>query len=334
MEDLFMTTVQSPIHFLSWIVIFMVVIVFYVLIFIGTITFYFFILIVLCVLFVYYGLYTLVFIPSYTLFFPNGGRLIEENYEKEKERVWVCMTTIPERARSPFFEKYCKRILDSPYVYKLILLIPLQYKKFGCFKNWKNEMASWIVHHPQILILHPPDQGPATKLLGLQMFPVSLSNKFSQKDLLMIIDDDLLYHENLIDRMVNRWNLNNYNDDNDNNDDNISSIKKIMGNIVYRNPQSPTRKEIQASAGYLTEFQWMIKDLPSIINEFKRNEQSCWNVDDTILSYCFLKEGYDMIESGIPISDLYVFDEYHPQWFELKNTHREIDTAECLDRLL
>ena len=337
MEDLINTNVHTPINFLPFIVIFMVVIFLYVFIFIGTVAFYFFIMVVLSLFVIYVvyyavyyavynGLYNLFFIPSYTLVFPNGNQSIE-NYEKEKEkeRVWVCMTTIPERARSPFFEKYLKRILDSSSVYKVLLLIPLDYKKFGCFKNWENEMASWIVQHPQILILHPPDQGPATKLLGLQMFPIPLSNTFSKKDLLMIVDDDLLYHEKLIDRMVYRWNLNNHNDDNFS-----STTKKIMGNIVYMNPQSPTRKEVQASAGYLTEFHWMIKDLPSIIKEFKRSEQSCWNVDDTLLSYCFSKEGYDIIESGIPMSDLYVIDEYHPQWFELKNTHREIDTAECL----
>jgi len=244
--------------------------------------------------------------------------------EKEKDRVWVCMTTIPERARSPFFEKYLKRIIDSVSVYQVILLIPLDYKKFGCFKNWKNEMAMWIVEHPQILILHPPDQGPATKLLGLQIFPVSISEKFTKQDLLMIIDDDLLYHERLIDRMVQQWNHNN------SNDDKFSSTKKIMGNIVYLNPQSPTRLEVQGSAGYLTKFQWILDDLPSIIKEYKQHEESCWNVDDTLLSYCFSKEGYEVSESGIPISDLYVFDDYHPPWFELKNTHREIDTAECL----
>jgi hypothetical protein len=259
----------------------------------------------------------------------NHTEKYKEKYEKEKDRVWVCMTTIPERARSPFFEKYLKRILDSPSVYQVILLIPLDYKKFGCFKNWKTEMSMWIVEHPQILILHPPDQGPATKLLGLQLFPVSISEKFTKQDLLMIIDDDLLYHERLIDRMVQCWHQSNHNTDNST-DDQFASPKKIMGNIVYLNPQSPTRLEIQGSAGYLTEFQSILNDLPSMIKEYKQHEESCWNVDDTLLSYCFSKEGYEVTESGIPISELYVFDDYHPPWFELKNTHREIDTAECL----
>lgn len=265
-------------------------------------------------------------------FFP-----LVDNKNHKMPRIWVCMTTIPERVSSLYFENCIKNLLASSCVFynihKIILFLPLDYKTFGSFHHWKEKISPFLLHHPKLLILHPPDYGPATKVLGLHVLPKNIS--LSKNDLVVIVDDDLMYQENLIDTMVQKW----YNippiSPISPHPQKTSSpqVKRILANIVYENPQQRNRKEIQASGVYMTQLDWFMDDVPSFLRGYQQHGSECWNVDDTLLSYSYLKYGYDIVESGIPVGNIYLHNEPHPNWFELKNTHREIDTDRCLESL-
>jgi hypothetical protein len=177
-----------------------------------------------------------------------------------------------------------------------------------------------------VYILHPKDEGPATKLFGNLLCPLD-SSTLTSEDLLLVVDDDLLYHDQLVPRMVEVWSMlfGEWEKEKDH-----SKFKFILGNVVYPNPQRPENMEVQASAGYLIPFLPLLSDLPSFYEFYKFHKEACWNVDDTFLSYCFVSHNYVMFSSGIPIPEIYHHEETHPVWFELRNTHREIDTQECL----
>jgi hypothetical protein len=220
-------------------------------------------------------------------------------------------------------------------IHKIIILLPLEYKKFGSFHHWKEKISPFLLHHPKLIILHPPDYGPATKVLGLHVLSKNISSSLTENDLVVILDDDLMYQENLIDNMVQKWyNLHSSPPSQKKTQQTLHpKVKRILANIVYQNPQQRYRKEIQGSGAYLTQLNWFMEDVPSFLRGYQQHATDCWNVDDTLLSYSYLKYGYDIVESGIPIDSIYLHNEPHPQWFELKNSHREIDTDRCLESL-
>ena len=323
----------------------------YIFLFVISISYYVFMLFLFSI--IVYGLYKILF---WNIWEDNEDGETRENFfplvdnkNHKMTRIWVCMTTIPERVSSLYFENCIKNLLASSCVFykihKIIILLPLEYKKFGSFHHWKEKISPFLLHHPKIIILHPPDYGPATKVLGLHVLSKNISSTLTKNDLIVIVDDDLMYQENLIDNMVQKW----YNippmtpspssppsppsPPPRSNNTNIPQVKRILANIVYENPQQRNRKEIQASGAYLTVFSWFMEDIPSFLRGYQQFGSDCWNVDDTLLSYSYLKYGYDIVESGIPIGNIYLHNEPHPQWFELKNTHREIDTDRCLESL-
>jgi len=253
---------------------------------------------------------------------PNIPKI--ENFKPFKDyKVWVSMTTLPERISTSHFEKYLDRLLHMKHVHGIFIHLPLQYKKFGNFENWKEYVPLWIQTHKRVYIVHPQDDGPATKLFGNLWCPLDPS-LLTSEDLLLVVDDDLLYHDQLVPRMVDVWSMLFREWDKERNK------KFILGNVVYPNPQRPQYMEVQASAGYLLPLLPLLSDLPSFYEFYTSHKEPCWNVDDTFLSYCFVSHHYVMLSSGIPIPEIYDHEETHPAWFELRNTHREIDTQECL----
>ena len=106
----------------------------------------------------------------------------------------VSLTSIP--PRFDYLYITINSILSQTIVPdKIVINIPKKYNNFSndyelpCFFNEKV-----IIHN------NCKDYGPATKLLGLHNFEVY--NDMSEDDIIIIVDDDRIYNDNLIKNMI------------------------------------------------------------------------------------------------------------------------------------
>jgi hypothetical protein len=170
--------------------------------------------------------------------------------------VYATMTTLPERMKSPLFE----RVIDSLMTQQIPIekvLINIAWE----FKGQKYEIPSWLSKYPRVFINRCEDIGPATKLIGgLGLIP--------QNAIVLVIDDDQIYRNILLGSLLDCWTKNK--------------------NSVCAAGLNEDR-DAEGFAGYIVS-----RNLLNGL-EGAKPPSSCKNVDDTWLSWYFRKLGLNMV---------------------------------------
>lgn len=230
------------------------------------------------------------------------------------DRILVSMTSIPTRIVSDYMQQVIDSILRndaSPRItVNIIIHLPRHYQRLG---DLPSVLPSWMTSHPNIHIHHPPeDYGPGTKWLGLASVPSSV---LEQYDWIVIMDDDILYRSFLLEWMMDRIHSS------------MSSSRTVWGNYLHHD------YELTGFSGFAIQVQDISPNLlQQSIAWFHEIQPCCRNVDDTFLTFLFRSFGFRIACTTIPMEYVLDFDKSetsHPHWFELKHTHREIDTFEC-----
>ena len=116
------------------------------------------------------------------------------NYSVMNQNVWVSLSTSPTRINSirPFMENLLSQSLAPDYV---VLNLPFVFERTG--EGYT--IPPWLKRQPRILINRCTDYGPITKLLPtLELI--------GPDDLLITVDDDILYPNAMVNELTNRSN--------------------------------------------------------------------------------------------------------------------------------
>lgn len=110
--------------------------------------------------------------------------------------VVISLTSVPKRI-NVCLEETLKSVLNQSVKLKIILNIPLKYKK------WDTEVTipDAILNNPWVIVNRSNDYGPATKLLGAIEY---LKKNRQNVKYIITIDDDILYRDFFhIEKLVN-----------------------------------------------------------------------------------------------------------------------------------
>ena len=112
--------------------------------------------------------------------------------------IWMCLTTIPERLRNPWFVKNMRNLCTLNGRYRVLLTIPKTFARTGECYSIPDEIAKMAADPFSKLLINniDTDYGPITKLFG------ALSNdSIPDSSLLLICDDDMHYVPNFVVNM-------------------------------------------------------------------------------------------------------------------------------------
>ena len=225
--------------------------------------------------------------------------LCYNSYSYRRSKVYISLTTIPERLIDPWFYKNLKHIMNLKGKYTVVLNIPYTFKRTG--EDYiipdnilKLEKKNLIIHRID------EDYGPLTKLYG-----ALLCKDIPDNAALLICDDDIVYKSKFVTTIYNQYKKDN---------------TKIY---TYCN------KKIEGYLGYMVN-----KRRISPILDIKR-PSSCFRIDDDFIenSVDMLN-----IEKEIVLYDnnndwTCAFDksktDTHPPWYVLVKDNREPMVEEC-----
>ena len=113
----------------------------------------------------------------------------------ETEDVWVCLTTIPERLRDPWFYDNLQHLLKLKGTFRVLVTIPYKYSRTGekyvippnVMKLSKDPKSRLTLHRTR------HDLGPITKLIGALRFA-----EIKHDSCLLVCDDDVRYKNNFV----------------------------------------------------------------------------------------------------------------------------------------
>ena len=220
-------------------------------------------------------------------------------------KTFISMTTIPERLLNPWFEKNLRNtinMLDKNQI--LIINIPYissKGEKYVIPESIKNiQGEKFIINRPK------KDEGPITKLL-----PTLRKDTVKDTDIIIIVDDDIVYRRNVFNLLVNSV---------DKNPDKISTM---------------CNKNIEGFAG----FGFKKKVLKGILN--MNIPESCKRIDDDVIEYYAKKNKIRVV--GVSYGKDYSWkcsteinpngEGAHPDWAELRNDDRTKIRKKCLKDL-
>ena len=127
-----------------------------------------------------------------------GDSLINEIYKKvdlNNKKYYVALTTIPSRIKLLSFSENIKSFIDKQTypIEQLFITIAKKYKRFS--ENISDKIINSLKNIPKVtLIILENDLGPASKYMG----PLEKYYNILENNLLIIIDDDRIYNENLV----------------------------------------------------------------------------------------------------------------------------------------
>lgn len=218
-------------------------------------------------------------------------------------KTFISMTTIPERLLNPWFEKNLEKtinMLDKNQI--LIINIPhisTKGEKYIIPESIKNMQGEkFIINRPK------KDEGPITKLL-----PTLRKDTIKDTDVIIIIDDDIVYRRNVFNLLVNSV---------EKNPDKISTM-------CYKN--------IEGYKG----FAFKKKVLKGIL---KMNiPKSCKRIDDDVIEYYTKKNNIGIVVVFYRKDNKWTCSMNkqdtgtHPDWAELINDNRVKIRKKCLQDL-
>lgn len=129
---------------------------------------------------------------------PSDNNVLFKKINLKNFDVYICLTTIPTRANNQILLKNINNFIENQnYKFKNILLtIPKNYKRFNT--NISKDVIDILRKTKKIKIIEiDNDYGPASKYLG----PL-INNYIKEDDLLVVIDDDRIYNNNLVKHLV------------------------------------------------------------------------------------------------------------------------------------
>lgn len=143
---------------------------------------------------------------------------LDMDFVYQGRNVYITLTTIPPRFLSNEFDKVLRLCYDQLIpATKIYLSIPVSYKRVFTPIYSENDIVNKIAvlknNYPNLEIIRCNDYGPATKLLGLIEHHANLSisnqimNKFDPNDIIIVLDDDMQYTNNIVMTYLNAFNL-------------------------------------------------------------------------------------------------------------------------------
>lgn len=256
--------------------------------------------------------------------FTGGG-----TQNKQKLKVVVCMTTLPERLTSNFLYRVLDSILSqkTSCPFKLVLFVPHRSLRTG--SPYPDPSFLWERYSNEQLDIHRcDDMGPATKFTGLLTYLPLLDKDVTH---IYIADDDIILRDHVFRKMLKRLRMRRAVRD---------FSRLVLANDVGLLDGMPT---VSGFAGILVPigfFRELAADtkLDSVWASLAEKRHPCFNVDDTLLSRLLQRFQYTVAGTGLkPFKD--VMDrsqtDEHPDWFELcKHTSRDCDTIRCMNEPL
>jgi len=118
---------------------------------------------------------------------------VYQNINHKKNKIYVTLTTIPERLVHPWFYENLKNLLDLNYNYNVVLNIPNNYKKTGEKYIIPKNIIELQKSKNLFIYRIKEDYGPLTKLIG-----ALLNDNIDDNDALIICDDDIMYYKNFV----------------------------------------------------------------------------------------------------------------------------------------
>jgi len=212
-----------------------------------------------------------------------------ETMEEVLPKVYICLTTIPERLTSEHFQNVITSLLQQTYPFHQIMLnIPYVFQKTG---EKYPSIPSWVENHSKITVNRCQDDGPSTKLLGS-------FNQISSDDVIVIVDDDIIYREECVSKLMKEW--------------------QNHSNSVISHAVSKRAKfvEVMGFGGYLFQ-----KKLLEGIGRYY-HPKSCYKVDDTWISVFLYNHHIPVVKTKGNVWEVSAYrdkTDEHPKWEELCN---------------
>ncbi len=200
------------------------------------------------------------------------------------DNIIVTTTTSPKRLNT--IENIINNILNkqTKKITKLYLNIPYKFKRTN--ETYPDEILLKLQQkYDRLQINRCEDIGPITKVSETLKL---LNNKSHENDIIIIIDDDIDYPENFIQKLVTKLNNNMYNDSN-----------CVVGNSIYPKEMNGTYIDIiEGFKGICFKRRIFENDFFDIINK-SNSFKHCFNSDDYIISRYLNSKGVKFIESEI-----------------------------------
>jgi hypothetical protein len=230
------------------------------------------------------------------------------NNEVADKKIYISMTTIPERLKTSYFKKVVENLLGQHTSLNILLNIPHTYKRTGEVYV----VPEWITNHSRIVVNRCEDYGPATKILG----GLDILKNF---DTVIIVDDDLMYRHFFVKELLTTH---------------IESPKDVTCYNTWHEPawqrqghKYPLPGGYSGCIGSASIFK-QLKSIPQC--------NGCFPIDDHWLGYAYnqLRVTLRQVKPGIPWDFSINRHDTHPIWHELCNsTNRSRQQALCLNEL-
>lgn len=253
------------------------------------------------------GLFLLLLVVVGVILVVTKRNLFRESFQNPlptsiiPHEVHVCLTTIPERLVSTHFQNVIRSLLRQQFPIKRIILnIPHVFQKTG---QPYPDIPAWIKKQEKIVINRCDDQGPATKLLGsFELIP--------EEDVIVIVDDDIIYREECIQRLYQQWQ---------------HHPEAVISHAIMNRESF---KEVMGFGGYM----FQKKVLNGILNY--PHPTSCMKVDDTWISAFLSSHHIPVIKTPGRVWSISAYQDktdQHPKWDELCNDEGKNNIiAQCI----
>lgn len=246
-------------------------------------------------------LLSIIFLFSIIYYLYNNLYLINNS------KIYLSLTTIPERLIHPWFYNNLKNLMNLNGNYKVILNIPETFKATG-EKYIIPQNVLDLQNDNLIINKINEDYGPITKLLGTLM-----NDNIPDDSCILICDDDIPYYKDFVKLIYKEY------------------IKNK--NIIY----TYCTPFIEGYNGFMFQKKIMLPIL-----QIKRPE-SCFRIDDNFItefvklnnipiqtvSYYGNENKYNDYRKGFCNFDMYIHDYQVPRWRELKTDNRIEMIQQC-----
>ena len=211
-------------------------------------------------------------------------------------KLFLSMTTIPERLKHPWFFNNIKYLLSLGKNFKIIINIPYYFKRKNNEKYIIPSKLKELSKKTNRIILNRIDEdyGPITKLYG-----ALLSKEINDNDAILVLDDDIHYLPKFIKIIYNRY------------QNNTNKLYSFCDNIIQ---------------GYHS-FLFKKKILKPIL-KFK-HPHTCFRIDDNFIQLSVKKlnipiemVSYQNKTGNFCNINIDIHDNHTPKWDELKNDNR------------
>ena len=232
---------------------------------------------------------------------------IQENMENEAPKIYITLTTIPERLSHEWFYNNLKNLINLNGDYTVLLNIPYKWKKTGAKYIIPDNIKQLEDGDNLIINRVDEDYGPITKLLG-----AILNDKIHDNSCLLICDDDIKYKDNFVVNLYNEY--------------------KKDDTKIY----TSCYDTIEGYKGFMVK-----KSIIKPILNYNRPE-SCFRIDDDYINE-IVRNKLNIKIIAVPYGaanewscsfDINVHDNETTNWEALKTDNRSIMVDKCIEDII